>query len=121
MIDSNEGIKGKDGRGNRRVPIVRLQIEVEKSVEYLRESLAAIPEIFKVAIITNAVSIILFYNHLSGAPTPSQSDRELTRSLREAGELLDMELADHIIIGSNGAYYSFMDNNRLDGSKSDGI
>lgn len=85
MIDRNEGVNGKDGCGNRRVPIVRLQIEVEKSVEYLRESLAAIPEIFKVAIITNAVSNILLYSHLSGNPTPSQSDRELTRSVREAG------------------------------------
>ena len=98
---------------------MRLQIEVEKSVEYLRESLAAIPEIFKVAIITNAVSNILLYSHLSGDPTPSQSDRELTRSLREAGELLDIELADHIIIGSNGAYYSFMENTNI-GGVSDG-
>lgn len=72
---------------------------------------ASIVEIFKVAIISNAVNIILFHNHPSGDPAPSRKDEETTKKVREVGELLD-----HIIIGRNGAYYSFMENNRIGGS-----
>ena len=72
---------------------------------------ASIVEIFKVAIISNAVNIILFHNHPSGDPTPSRKDEETTKKVREVGELLD-----HIIIGRNGAYYSFIENNRIGGS-----
>lgn len=82
--------------------------------------LASVAEIFKVAIISNAIKIILFHNHPSGDPSPSREDEETTKRVRKAGELLEIELIDHIIIGSNGAYYSFMENNRLGGSKSDG-
>lgn len=72
---------------------------------------ASVVEIFKVAIISNAVNIILFHNHPSGDPAPSRKDEETTKKVREVGELLD-----HIIIGRNGAYYSFMENNRIGGS-----
>ena len=72
---------------------------------------ASIVEIFKVAIISNAVNIILFHHHPSGDPAPSRKDEETTKKVREVGELLD-----HIIIGRNGAYYSFMENNRIGGS-----
>ena len=77
---------------------------------------ASVVEIFKTAIISNAVKIILFHNHPSGDPSPSMEDKETTKRVREAGELLEIELADHIIIGSNGAYYSFMEDNKLDGN-----
>lgn len=82
--------------------------------------LASVVEIFKVAIMSNAIKIILFHNHPSGNPSPSREDEETTKRVRKAGELLEIELVDHIIIGSNGAYYSFMENNKLGGSKSDG-
>ncbi len=170
MMENNENPRVADEYGKRRIPIVRLQIVVDETVEYLREKrlatsrqaaewmerniirhadreqivvvccdasgratnidivskgasgfcLAPIPEIFKVAIITNAVSIILFHNHPSGDPTPSQMDVELTESVRKAGEMLDIELADHIIIGSNGRYYSFMEDAEAGGSSDAG-
>ena len=148
-----------------RIPIVGLQIVVDRYVEYLREDLttsrkaaewverniirrsnrehvvvvccdsggratnidvvakgtvnyclASVVEIFKVAIISNAVKIIMFHNHPSGDPAPSQKDEETTKKVREVGELLEIELLDHIIIGRNGDYYSFMENNRIGGS-----
>lgn len=82
--------------------------------------LCSIPEIFKAAIISNAVGIILFHNHPSGDPSPSQKDRELTRAVREAGELLEIELLDHIIIGGRGSYYSFMEDNDAGSNSEDG-
>ena len=81
--------------------------------------LASVVEIFKVAIISNAVSIILFHNHPSGDPAPSRKGEETTKKVREAGELLEIGLLDHIIIGKDGAYYSFMENNGIN-SRSDG-
>lgn len=82
--------------------------------------LCSIPEIFKTAIISNAVGIIIFHNHPSGDPSPSQKDRELTRVVRKAGELLEIELLDHIIIGGRGSYYSFMEDNGMGGNSEDG-
>ncbi len=73
-----------------------------------------IPEIFKAAIISNATRILLFHNHPGGRLQPSQMDKEFTKNVRKAGELLEIELSDHIIIGRDGAYYSFMEANILD-------
>ena len=56
-------------------------------------------EIFKPAIKNSASKIILIHNHPSGDPTPSESDRKLTDKLLETGELLDINIIDHIIIG----------------------
>ena len=53
-----------------------------------------------------AVSIILLHNHPSGDPTPSQNDFSITKQVKEAGELIGIELWDHIIIGNN-CYFSF--------------
>jgi DNA repair protein RadC len=64
-----------------------------------------IAEIFKPAIQRNAASIILVHNHPSGDPTPSPDDLALTKGVREAGKLLDIELLDHLIIGQ-GRYVS---------------
>ena len=65
-----------------------------------------VSEIFRIPIIENAPSIILFHNHPSGDPTPSPEDITLTRTVREAGKLLDIEVIDHIVIGSSGNYVS---------------
>ena len=83
------------------------------SVNYCPGTIA---EVFKVAIISNAAHIFLFHNHPSGDPTPSSQDKKFTRKVREAGELLDINLYDHIIIGRDGAYYSFMEDNMMDDS-----
>jgi len=62
-------------------------------------------EVFKKAIEKSAASIILVHNHPSGDPTPSSEDIELTKRMREAGNLLGIEVFDHVIIG-DGKYIS---------------
>ena len=64
-------------------------------------SFASPREIFLEALRHQAVSLILVHNHPSGDPEPSMEDIRLTKRIREAGELLDIRLLDHIIIGDN--------------------
>jgi DNA repair protein RadC len=67
-------------------------------------------EVFKPAILSNAASIIVGHNHPSGDPQPSSEDRLLTYKLYKAGQLLGIELLDHVIIGDGtGQYFSFAD------------
>ncbi len=56
-------------------------------------------EVFKPAISANAAAIVLVHNHPSGDPTPSEADIKVTRDLIRAGQLLKIEVLDHIIIG----------------------
>ena len=56
-------------------------------------------EVFKSAIVSNAHSIILAHNHPSGDPTPSEADIKVTRDMYRAGQLMRIELRDHIILG----------------------
>jgi DNA repair protein RadC len=65
-------------------------------------------EIFKPAIAGNAAAIILGHHHPSGSPEPSAEDREITRRLRDAGELLGIRVVDHVILG-DGKHFSFAD------------
>ncbi len=58
-------------------------------------------EIYREAIIRNCPAIILAHNHPSGDPSPSPEDIELTRMLASAGQLLDIQLIDHLIIAKN--------------------
>lgn len=58
-------------------------------------------ELFIEALQKGAVSIILLHNHPSGDPTPSREDILITKQIRDAGELLGVNLLDHIIIGDN--------------------
>ena len=69
-------------------------------------------EIFIKALSSRAVKIVLLHNHPSGMPAPSTDDMELTRQVKEAGQLLHIELADHIIIG-DGVFYSFREEGLL--------
>jgi DNA repair protein RadC len=59
-------------------------------------------EVFKPAIVQSAASIILTHNHPSGDPTPSEADIKVTRDLIRAGQLLKIEITDHVIIGNPG-------------------
>jgi DNA repair protein RadC len=59
-------------------------------------------EIFKVAILSNALGIVLCHNHPSGTLEPSPDDTEFTHSVRRAGELMGIELFDHLIITDSG-------------------
>lgn len=65
-------------------------------------------ELFIEALEKNAVSIIMLHNHPSGDPAPSQSDILLTQRVKDAGDLIGIELLDHIIIGNN-CYVSFVE------------
>ena len=56
-------------------------------------------ELFTNAIKLNAAGIIVVHNHPSGDPTPSTEDITLTRSIVDAGRILDIDVLDHIIIG----------------------
>jgi DNA repair protein RadC len=56
-------------------------------------------EVFKSAIAANAAAIVLVHNHPSGDPTPSEADIKVTRDLIRAGQLLKIEVLDHVIIG----------------------
>lgn len=58
-------------------------------------------ELFVEALQKDAVSIILLHNHPSGDPTPSKEDVLVTRRIFEAGEMIGVDLLDHIIIGNN--------------------
>lgn len=70
-------------------------------------------EVFKAALLVNAATIIVAHVHpSSGDPTPSPDDIELTRRLAAAGEILGVQLLDHIIIG-DGRYYSFKEAGRI--------
>lgn len=66
----------------------------------VNSSQVRVAEIFKAAIRRNATNIIVVHNHPSGDPTPSPDDVAITRAILQAGELLDVKLLDHIIIGS---------------------
>lgn len=63
-------------------------------------------EVFKVAVLSNSASIVVFHNHPSGDVTPSTEDINVTQRLKEAGKLIGIDLIDHIIIGSEGKYCS---------------
>jgi len=56
-------------------------------------------EVFRAAIVNNAASILLLHNHPSGDPTPSEADIKVTRDLIRAGQLLKINVVDHIILG----------------------
>ena len=56
-------------------------------------------EVFRAAIAGNASSIVLVHNHPSGDPSPSEADIKVTRDLIRAGQLLKIEVVDHVIIG----------------------
>ena len=68
--------------------------------------------IFKHAVEHLASAMILVHNHPSGRCIPSNQDDLLTRSLVDAGKLLDIKIADHIIVGGN-SYYSYLDEGRI--------
>jgi len=69
-------------------------------------SLVGAKEIFREAILAGAACIIVAHNHPSGDPLPSPEDIEVTEDLIAAGEILDLVVHDHIIVG-NPDFYSF--------------
>lgn len=58
-------------------------------------------DVFRVAIISSAAAVLLMHNHPSGDPTPSEADIKVTRDLIRAGQLLKIDVLDHVIIGNS--------------------
>ncbi len=80
----------------------------------LNSCIATPREIFKHAILNNAYAILMFHNHPSGRCVPSNRDKLLTQRIYDAGKLLGICLADHIIVGRQEEdYFSFANENCL--------
>lgn len=74
------------------------------SIGILDSSLVHPREVYKPAIITNAAAIILAHNHPSGDPSPSCEDQQVTKRIKEAGDILGIEVPDHVAVGEQGRY-----------------
>jgi DNA repair protein RadC len=98
MLDSKSGI-------------IKEKIISKGTVNY---SVITPREIFAEALLSNAVAVILIHNHPSGDSSPSKDDIHFTSRVRESGELINVQLLDHIIIGNNN-YTSFAEKGLLNG------
>ena len=81
------------------------------SVGTLSSALVHPREVFKPAIRASAASVILAHNHPSGKVEPSREDREVTRRLVGAAEILGIEVLDHVIVGDG--FYSMKEHGKL--------
>lgn len=81
------------------------------SMGLLDASLVHPREVFKSAIKESAQAVIVVHNHPSGDPLPSSEDEEVTQKLRKAGEILGINVLDHVIIGKE--YYSFKEKRKM--------
>ena len=82
----------------------RRLIRIEKISQGTLDTILVHPrEVFKIAISANASAVILAHNHPSGDPTPSEADIRVTRDLIRAGQLLKIDVLDHIILGARTA------------------
>jgi len=79
----------------------------------LTSSLIYPREIMKKAIKYNAAALIFVHNHPSGDPTPSEEDKKITKKLIAAGNIMEIKVLDHIIIG-NSAHFSFADEGMIE-------
>jgi len=76
------------------------------SIGSLNETTVHPREVFKGAVLNGSAAVILLHNHPSGNPSPSLSDIATTDRLRKAGNIVGIQVLDHIIIGTFG-FYSF--------------
>lgn len=83
----------------------------------LNECTAHPRDIMRGAVIANCYAMALLHNHPSGDPTPSEADRALTRRIREAADLMQIQLLDHVIVGqprdNQPGYFSFREHGLL--------
>lgn len=84
----------------------RLLRMFEVSVGSLNASIVHPRELFKEAVRISAASIVVVHNHPSGDPTPSGADIQLTRRLSKAGDVLGIDLLDHVVVGDGGEHAS---------------
>jgi len=69
--------------------------------------------LFAIVLKTLSVGILLAHNHPSYKTEPSEADKRLTDKIKQAAQLFDVRVLDHLIITPNGDYYSFADNGLL--------
>jgi DNA repair protein RadC len=86
--------------------------EVKISEGSLTASLVHPREVYNPVIRESAAAVIFVHNHPSGDPAPSQEDIEITRRLKEVGDLMGVRVLDHVVIGLE-RYYSFSDKGML--------
>lgn len=77
--------------------------------------MVSVRDVFQAALLCNAASIFVLHNHPSGDPTPSTEDKKVTKTLIQAGELMEVPLLDHVIVGESGKYYSMKEDGRIEG------
>lgn len=82
------------------------------SIGILNRTIVHPREVFRTAISDNAASIIICHNHPSGSLIPSNEDRDITKRLLKSGQILGIEVLDHLIISKKG-FYSFLENSEL--------
>jgi len=81
------------------------------SIETINTALVNPADIMRTALLTGATALIVLHNHPSGNTEPSPADKEITEKIKQACELFQINLFDHIIIGDG--YYSFADHELL--------
>src|SRR4029077_8160819 len=77
------------------------------SIGTANQSLVHPREVFQPGIAVGCTALLICHNHPSGTVSPSAEDREVTRRLTKAGEILGIRVLDHIIFTAEGAYHSF--------------
>jgi DNA repair protein RadC len=82
--------------------------DVSVSQGSLTASIVHPRDVFAPVVRESAAAVIFVHNHPSGDPTPSKEDIEITRRLREVGDLMGVRVLDHIVVGK-GRYVSFVD------------
>ncbi len=91
----------------------RLIRDVTISQGSLNQSIVHPREVFQPAIRDSAASVIFVHNHPSGDTTPSREDREITRRLKQTGDVIGIRVLDHVIVGEH-SYTSFANDGLLD-------
>ena len=82
------------------------------SIGHLSGALVHPREVFKAAVEFSASSVIVVHNHPSGDPEPSDNDNKITQMIKEAGNIMNIPLTDHVIIGAD-SYYSYNEKMRI--------
>ena len=111
VLETPEAIANLLREGNRLLAVETFQIVllntrrrlirvIKKISDGTLDTLLVHPrEVFRAAIAANAAAVVLVHNHPSGDPTPSEADIKVTRDLIRAGQLLKIDVLDHVIIG----------------------
>ncbi len=110
LLDTPEAVANLLREENRTYSVENLQvvllntrrrlIRVEVVTQGTLDTILVTPrEVFKIAIAARAAAVVIAHNHPSGDPAPSEADLRVTRDLVRAGQLLKIEVLDHIILG----------------------